>query len=305
MIRLRILFATIALLVGSLFLAQTIQADANTPLHDDIAHNTSQHRPLYAQLTLDYYDLLEQVAPEEGTTIQVEWGDLGRRLVDAGAIDLQQLASLYGGFTEEQFDVLQGDSLEQITFTRDNIRFWTNVLWALGLSQQSKVLSEGPIQQYSAQMPIDSYASTGGWTLGVYDSVTLYNSTQYFALTPEQDDLVYRVAERIFRPCCGNHTAFPDCNHGMAVLGLLELLASQGATEEELFDAALVFNHYAFPETYVTLAAYFARYAVLSGPLSAEAILAANYSSGEGARWVTSVVGAIPGSPNQAGNCGA
>jgi hypothetical protein len=166
-------------------------------------------------------------------------------------------------------------------------------------------LSEGPIQQYSAQMPIDSYASTGGWTLGSYDSVTLYNSTQYFTLTPEQDDLVYRVAERIFRPCCGNDTAFPDCNHGMAVLGLLELLASQGSTEEELFDAALVFNHYAFPETYVALAAYFARYAVLSGPLSAESILAANYSSGEGAMWVTSVVGAIPGSPNQAGNCDA
>jgi hypothetical protein len=83
MIRLRILFATIALLVGSLFLAKSIQADADTPLHDHIAHNTSQHRPLYAQLTLDYHDLLEQVAPEEGTTIQVEWGDLGRRLIDA------------------------------------------------------------------------------------------------------------------------------------------------------------------------------------------------------------------------------
>lgn len=73
----------------------------------------------------------------------------------------------------------------------------------------------------------------------------------------------------IFRPCCGNSTAFPDCNRGMAVLGLLELLLSQGATEDELYEAARVFNAYAFSETYITLAAYFVHCKACRGRISA------------------------------------
>ena len=47
-----------------------------------------------------------------------------------------------------------------------------------------------------------------------------------------------RAAPFVYRPCCDNATHFPDCNHGMAMLGLLELMAAQGASEEEMFAAA-------------------------------------------------------------------
>ena len=30
-----------------------------------------------------------------------------------------------------------------------------------------------------------------------------------------------KIAKGIYRPCCNNSTYFPDCNHGMAMLGLL------------------------------------------------------------------------------------
>lgn len=252
---------------------------------------------------LHYAELVEQVVPATGMTIDVAWGDMGQRLIEAGAIDLEKFESQYGGFTEEQREILLGDDLEAITFTPENIQFWTNVLWAFGLTQQSKVLDEGPIMQNSKQTPIGYYASTGGWTLGSQEAEKLYNSVQFVELTPEQDALVYRIAEHIFRPCCGNSTVFPDCNHGMAVLGLLALMASQGADEQEMVDAALAFNSYAFPDTYITLAAYFAGQGIDWSETEPAVVLDSEYSSGQGARRIAAQVGPIPGSPNQGGSC--
>ncbi|HEX3053668.1 MAG TPA: hypothetical protein VHP83_23620 [Aggregatilineaceae bacterium] len=228
---------------------------------------------------------------------------MGQRLVEAGAIDLEKFEQQYGGLSTEQQEILQGDSLQEITFTLENIQFWTNVLWSLGLTQQSNVLGEGPMMQNVEQVPLGNYASTGGWTLGNQDAVDLYNSAPLISLTPEQDDLVYQVTENIFRPCCGNPTVFPDCNHGMAVLGLLELLASQGATEQEMYQAALVFNSYAFPDTYITLAAYFATQDITWTEVAPAVALGSDYSSRRGAQRIAAAVGPIPGSPDQGGSC--
>ncbi len=189
--------------------------------------------------TISYDRLLQQIAPLSGTTITVDWGDMGQKLIESGPIDLGKFQARYSGLSEEQQAILLGGEQTEITFKPENIQFWTNVLWVLGLVQESKVLGKGPIKQYEETNPIGGYASTGGWTLGSQSAEELYNSVRLIDLTPEQDALVYRVAEHVFRPCCGNHTAFPDCNHGMAVLGLIELMASQGATEDELYQAAL------------------------------------------------------------------
>ena len=252
-----------------------------------------------------YGELLSQVAPEEGYTVQVVWGDMGQRLVEAGAIDLAKFADLYGGLGQEQLEVLQGNSLRQITFTASNIRFWTNVLWAFGLAQESSVLAEGPMVQNVAQTPLGNYASTGGWTLGSRPATEIYNSVRLVELTPEQDALVRRLAETIYRPCCGNSTAYPDCNHGMAVLGLLELMASQGASEQAMYRAALAFNSYAFPSTYVRLAAYFAAQDIAWADVPPQEALGAEYSSLQGARRVAAAVGEIAGTPGQGASCGA
>lgn len=252
-----------------------------------------------------YDQLVEQVAPISGMTIAVRWGDMGQKLIESGAIDLEKFQSRYNGLSEEQQAILLGDELSDITFTPENIQFWTNMLWALGLVQESKVLSEGPIKQNEETYPIGGYASTGGWTLGSLSAGDLYNSARLIDLTPEQDDLVYRVAENVFRPCCGNNTAFPDCNHGMAVLGLLELMASQGATEDELYQAALTFNAYAFSDSYVRVAAYFAKQDIAWSEVDPRLVLGPEYSSAQGARRVASAVGPIDGMPGQGGSCGA
>ena len=52
-------------------------------------------------------------------------------------------------------------------------------------------------------------------------------------------------------------TAFPDCNHGMAALALTELMASQGATADEIFGALKRISPFWFPTQYHHLAMYF------------------------------------------------
>lgn len=261
-------------------------------------------RPSSPERANSYVDLAGEVIPVAGSSVPIHWGDMGQRLIEVGAIDLEKFENQYNGLNPDQREILQGDSVQAITFTRENIQFWTNVLWSLGLTQQSKVLGEGPMMQNIEQTSLGNYASTGGWTLGSRDAVDLYNSTSLITLTPEQDDLVYRVAENIFRPCCGNSTVYPDCNHGMAVLGLLELLAAQGADEQALYQGALAFNRYAFPDTYITLAAYFSAQGTDWTEVDPAVALGPDYSSGQGAQQVVAAVGPIPGSPNQSGSCG-
>ena len=121
-----------------------------------------------------------------------------------------------------------------------------NMFWAFGLANKNEILEQGPMMdpQYGGA---GKFASTGGWTLAVGDAMNHYSMHELITLTPEQQDLVERASKNIFRPCCGNSTYFPDCNHGMAMLGIFELLASQGKSEQELYDTAKTVNEIWFP----------------------------------------------------------
>jgi hypothetical protein len=100
------------------------------------------------------------------------------------------------------------------------------------------------------------FASTGGWTLGAKPITELYASLDLIPLTAEQQKRVEEVATAVYRPCCDNSTLFPDCTHGMAMLGLLELMASQGATIDQMFEAAKYVNAFWFPQQTLEIAIY-------------------------------------------------
>ncbi len=105
---------------------------------------------------------------------------------------------------------------------------------------------------------LGNFASTGGWTLGKEGNGAAYFSKfEIIKLTPEQQKIAEYVAQNTYRPCCGNPTSFPDCNHGAALLGLIELAASQGLSQKEIFDIALKFNSFWFPQNYLETALYF------------------------------------------------
>jgi hypothetical protein len=195
--------------------------------------------------------LMEQVNPAAGTRLPVVLGDVGPQLLEAGAIDFHRFVQTYDRagrpLSDPQLAVLTEGSDEPLVITHENAYFLLNLLWAFGLTNQNSLLTEGPMMQHS-EGDVGRFASTGGWTLGRRPATELYSSIAMISLTAGQQARLEAVAHRVYRPCCDNHTAFPDCNHGMAMLGLLQLMAAQGASEDEMFEAAKHVNAFWFPQ---------------------------------------------------------
>jgi hypothetical protein len=159
---------------------------------------------------------------------------------------------------EKQLAILDEGSDEAIVFNRSNAYFLLNFFWALGLTNDNPILTEGQMMTVSDGDP-SRFASVGGWSIGRKPPADLYASVRLVELTGEQQAWVQEVAENVYRPCCNNHTAFADCNHGMALLGLLEYMASQGATVEDLYEAAKYVSAFWFPQQAMETALFFAR----------------------------------------------
>lgn len=201
-----------------------------------------------------------QINPPEGYEMKTKYNDIGPAMLQMGVIDLDKFKQTYEKsgqpLTNEQLDILTKGSSKKIKITSDNSYFLLNFFWAFGLANKTKILEEGDMVKYG-EGQVGNFASTGGWTLAKGDSMQYYSKSAIVPLTKEQEDLVNKVASGVYRPCCGNSTAFPDCNHGMALLGIFELMASQGATKSEMFQAAKYINSYWFPGTAFDTALYF------------------------------------------------
>jgi hypothetical protein len=234
----------------------------------------------------DALSLLAQINPPEGYGLTTTYGDIGPQLIAAGAIDQQRFIQLYqsGGspLSQAEIDILTKGSSERIIIRRENAHFLLNLLWALGLANKNQILDEGPLMQNSGGQ-ITTFASTGGWNLSTRPVAEVYSSTPILVLTPDQQKRVEEAAANTYRPCCNNSTAFADCNHGMAMLGLFELMAAQGASLDEMFNAAKYFNAFWFPQQSINLAAYFeATQGQSFAEVDARTLVSARYSSGRG-----------------------
>lgn len=250
-------------------------------------------------------ELAEAVIPEGGIVIPVNWGDMGRQMVEAGVIDSEKFYSLYekrGGLTEDEKSLLEGTGNGSMVIDRENANTVLNLLWAFGLGNSNRILTDGPMTDDAYGGDAGNFASTGGWTLAKGNPMDHYSMHSFIELTEEQQEMVERVASGIYRPCCGNSTYFPDCNHGMAMLGLMELMASQGAMEEEMYDAALAVNSFWFPDTYLTVGKYFAKRGVQWSDVDAKEVLGASYSSGQGYAQIAQEV--EPVKSGGGGSCG-
>jgi hypothetical protein len=197
------------------------------------------------------------VLPTTGFQSRIALQDSVLKLVAEGVIDAERFASVYesrGGLPVELRYTLSWPSLLPIHLTAENAGYYVNLLWPVGLANYMSTNKTSPVNGAS----LFNFASTAGWTLGKEDNGGAYfNRFRIVDLRPEQEALVTRVAKSTFRPCCNNSTFFQDCNHGSALLGLLQLGASQGLTEDELYQEALAFNAFWFSQIYVQTALYF------------------------------------------------
>ena len=158
----------------------------------------------------DMSAMAEQINPPEGYKLPIRYGVFGPKLLAAGVIDYEQFMKLYREI---------GAPLDKLQTAVQN-----------GKDQ------------------VVNFASTGGWTIGAKPVSELYASQSIITLTVEQQARLEEVAQAVYRPCCDNPTHFPDCNHGMAMLGLLELMASHGAGVDAMFEAAKYVNAFWFPQ---------------------------------------------------------
>jgi len=254
--------------------------------------------------------LYEQVNPRDGYALPVSYGDLGPRLSEGGVIDYEAFAAIYADsgnpLSDAQIEILRYGGDEQIVINSENAHFLLNYFWAVGLANKNPVLTDGLMVQNSGGQ-VERFASTGGWTIGAKSITEIYASLDLIPLTPEQQARVEEVAAGVYRPCCNNPTLFPDCNHGMAMLGLLELMASQGASTDQMFEAAKYVNAFWFPQQNLETALYLKANQDLDFEVAdARLVTGVGLSSGAGFAEVHQQLqtsGLLPQAANQGGSC--
>jgi len=263
-----------------------------------------------AATNTDTAALYEQINPKNGYNLSISYGNLGPQLLASGVIDYDAFAVIYQNagspLTAEQIETLKNGSDQEIVINSQNAYFLLNFFWAVGLANQNAILTEGPMVQNS-DGKFENFASTGGWSLASKPITDLYASLDLIPLTEEQQKLVEEVAQGVYRPCCDNPTHFPDCNHGMAMLGILELMASQGATADQMFEAAKYVNAYWFPQQTLEAAVYLkANQGIDFAQADPRLVVGRSMSSASGSKMVHADLqskGLLQQAPGQGGSC--
>lgn len=250
--------------------------------------------------------LRQHVVPQDGYTLHVRWDDIGKQLLSSGVIDKTKYEELFINepVSKNSMKYLLTSSKEYMQINEENSHFMVNTLWGLGLINKSTILDDGDMQK-NADGNVMNYASTGGWTLGSKPTSELYSSQNLISLTEQQQELVKKIASTIYRPCCSNSVAFPDCNHGMAVLGYIELAVKQGVSEKDIYKDTLALNSYWFPQEYVKLAALMNKKDIAWEKIDPKLALSDQYSSAQGAQQTQQQLQTVPGFQSQQGGCGA
>jgi hypothetical protein len=222
-------------------------------------------------------DIIETVTPRAGIPTGIVFGDSIQRLIAAGVIDPGKFRATNKNLPKWVERVLATRSDDPIVFSDQTSPYLVDLLWPIGLANKADFNEESPINTVS----IPGFASTGGWTLGKADNGYLcFNSVEVVHMSDREQAMVLDVATHTFRPCCDNSTFFQDCNHGSALLGLLELAASQGATRNGLYGLALIANSYWFPDNYAQTGLYFSHFYHASWRrIPPHLILGSDYSS--------------------------
>jgi len=283
MIRRNRLIAAVGIMI--IILAAKVAAEGLRDRSNNTALTTNKEEKVSAGAEV----VVQAVLPKEGILLPVKWGDIVRRLIEDGVID------------PNKWTPPNGKPEERILVSAQNAREILNLLWAFGLGNKNAVLETGPMRdpRYGGA---ENFASTGGWTLSRGKPMDHYSKHTWVGLTPEQQEIVERVSKGIYRPCCNNSTYFPDCNHGMAMLGLLELLVTAGVSEEDMYRYALQVNAYWFPDTYLTIAKDLKSRGQDWEKADPKTVLGAEYSSASGYRQVATRV--EPEKYGGGGSCG-
>ncbi len=243
----------------------------------------------------------EMVLPEKGFDLPISFADFGPRLIELGVIDKDKFIAAVNMTSDEEKILLEGTE-NSININADNSQFVVDMLWAIGLAQKSIVYTEGPMgKEYKKD--VGNFSSTGGWSLAKENATGYLGKFELIELSENQHKRVAEIAKNVYRPCCGNSTWFPDCNHGMAALAAIEMMVAKNMSDDEIYKNILKLNSFWFPSTYMTTAKYFLNKGVTWDKVDAKLILGPEYSSSSGASRITKEIDPVP--VFGGGSCGA
>jgi hypothetical protein len=222
-------------------------------------------------------NVAEEVTPKAGIPTGIAFGDSIQKLIAAGVIDKEKFRGTKKDLPQWVERVLAAPSDDPIVFSDQTASDLVDLLWPVGLANKTTFNDKSPLNTPF----IPGFASTGGWNASRAENASVYfNKVEAVTLSDEQQAMVLDVASNSFRPCCDNSTLYQDCNHGSALLGLLELAASQGATRLGLYGVALTANSYWFSDNYAKTALYFAHFQHASWRnIRPDLVLGPDYSS--------------------------
>jgi len=193
------------------------------------------------------------VIPTTGIQTGIVFEDSITKLIAAGVIDPGKFRGGTNKLPASVERLLRSPSNDPIVFNKDTAPYLVDLLWPIGLANRAAFNEQSPLNTIS----IPTFASTRGWTTGREPNGYVYfNKVDVVRLTGAQQRMVEAVARTTYRPCCNNSTFFQDCNHGSALLGLLELAASQGAKPKYLYRLGVTANSYWFPDQYAATGLY-------------------------------------------------
>ena len=294
-----LMFVTIHFWNAQALAKNTTTANAPNTSHSTAINNATE---ILDGNTINQTLLAAQIIPTTGYTLSFKWGDSIHKLVETGALNISNLSIILNSskqpLTPAEAEILNGTYNGYIQFNSTNVEFVQLVLWSLGINNNNTIINEGQIinasvpyanqinnnaslnQKVAPQYVASHYfASTGGY--GPLGKLQL-GGLDIINLTSQQQALMYDVATHSYRPCCDNPTAFPDCNHGAAALGLIELLASQGANESQMYGAVRDFYQYQFPQQYAEIAAYFDSQGMNYSQVNSSVVMGYSFSSYSG-----------------------
>ncbi len=247
-----------------------------------------QTPPAYIPNSTSLNILANEVYPAGGFVLPVKWGDIVKGLINLGVLNETALidAVLESNQTLTRYEagIMSGTYNGYIHTNASDSEFVLLVLWSLGISNNNTIITKGPLSTYGNP---DQYASTGGYLpLGKLEigRLNLVN------LTSEQQSEAVDVAAGTFRPCCDNPAMFPDCNHGAAELALIEMMASQGFNESQMFVVLQEFLSEYYPQNMFEVGVVYASHGINFSSVPANMAVGRTLFSASGSQNVGSYI---------------
>lgn len=269
----------------------TITKDAKTK---EVAIKTSK-----GEIKINPEVITQELLPER-KILPVTWEGIPYKLAERKIIDIEKLKAYSVQFgqkiTEDDLKIFEKDYNGNIEITPNNSILIYNVLWAIGFVNKSPIL-DYELEKYGWDTVKNlagyyfSFANLGnGSTL----PQSGYNYLELISLSAEQKNAVMKIAGKSAVPSCGNALYLPDCSCSFAIGALIQLMASQGFTEKQIYQAMKDVYPYRFPGVYV-------RHAILFKitenknwqDIDAEQLVSIEFSSAQGVARVSNLLANI------------